>query len=235
MRGWGKQAIEDLRGAVYRGDGTSVVELLRGDLPRDLLQMAGDGLLIAVAHDVPEAADRAAQCETALRERDWDGDAELADQLAASLNRGATPMLRALPVELDDLAALLEGDPTQGGGRIDLTTGECWPEFVDDAAAGLDEDEDEDEDRWLYVHCEGSHDGYRDMERFIGTIDDATIVDRLEIAIQGRGAFRRFKDVLSRWPDELQRYFQFCEERQRGRARAWLAAEGYRPVPAPRS
>ena len=28
----------------------------------------------------------------------------------------------------------------------------------------------EDSDRWLWVDCEGSRDGYRDMERFIGTV-----------------------------------------------------------------
>lgn len=41
---------------------------------------------------------------------------------------------------------------------------------------------------------------------------------------------RRFKDVLSRWPDELERYYQFSGERQRGRARARLAEAGYRPA-----
>ena len=71
------------------------------------------------------------------------------------------------------------------------------------------------------------------MEQFITTINDPDTVDRLDIAIRGKGAFRRFKDVLSRWPDELQRYFQFSEDRKRGRARAWLAAAGYRPVGQP--
>jgi len=55
------------------------------------------------------------------------------------------------------------------------------------------------------VHCEGSRDGYRDMELFIGTVRDPGRADRLEIAISGRGAFRRFKDVLARWPGELDR------------------------------
>jgi uncharacterized protein UPF0158 len=48
------------------------------------------------------------------------------------------------------------------------------------------------------------------------------------------GAFRRFKDVLSRWPEELRRWFAFSDERQRGRCRAWLADEGYAVSPAPR-
>jgi hypothetical protein len=44
------------------------------------------------------------------------------------------------------------------------------------------------------------------MERFIDTIADRNRADRLEIAIEGKGAFRRFKDVLARWPDELERW-----------------------------
>lgn len=77
------------------------------------------------------------------------------------------------------------------------------------------------------MHCEGSRDGYRDMERFIQTVSDPDRADRLDIAITGRGAFRRFKDVLARWPGELERWYSFSAERQCGRARAWLADAGY--------
>ncbi|MEA2501288.1 MAG: hypothetical protein QOD01_1399, partial [Actinomycetota bacterium] len=59
--------------------------------------------------------------------------------------------------------------------------------------------------------------------------------DRLWIAIQGRGAFRRFKDVLNRWPDEVDRWYAFSEDRQRGRARSWLATMGYRPSSPPKT
>lgn len=230
MTEWDANAVKSLHGAVFRGDG-SVVELVRGRLTDDLLQLAGDGLLDAVARDVEGAAELASQCAAALRERGWTGDEELADQLQAAVGKGATPLLRPLPVDLEELASLLEGDPRWGGGRIDLKTGDCLPDDLDYEEDDLNEDEDED--RWLYVDCVGSHDGYRDMELFVGTVDDPAIADRLEIAISGKGAFRRFKDVLSRRPDELARYFQFSDERQRGRARAWLAAEGYRPVKSP--
>ncbi len=223
MTTWDDEAAKELHLAVFRGDGSTVVEVVRGRLPREALQLAGDGLLDAVAQDAADATELAAQCAAALRERAWTGDEELADQLLAILNQGATPMLRPLPVDLDQLADLLEGDPRQGGGWVDLETGDCWPEL-----AGYEENEDES--RRLYVQCEGSRDGYWDMELFVETVDDPAIVDRLEIALRGKGAFRRFKDVLAQWPEELQRYFQLSEERQRGRARAWLAAAGYRPV-----
>jgi hypothetical protein len=34
------------------------------------------------------------------------------------------------------------------------------------------------------VECVGSRQGYRDMERFIATVEDPAIVDRLDIAIR---------------------------------------------------
>jgi len=223
---WDDEAVTALRMGVYNADG-SVVRVVRGRLTEQVLQLAGDGLLDALAKDVEGAVELAAQCAAALRERCWDGDEDLADQLQAALGRGATPLLRSVPVDLEELASLLEGDPLCGGGRIDLRSGECWPHSLD---SGEDDDDDEnDEDHWLYVACSGSRESYRDMELFIATVDDPAIVDRLQIAITGKGAFRRFKDVLSRWPQELQRYYLLSNERQRGRARAWLTAEGFRP------
>jgi hypothetical protein len=44
------------------------------------------------------------------------------------------------------------------------------------------------------VAHEGSREGYRDIELFIATMEDPAIIDRLQIAITGTGAFRRFKD-----------------------------------------
>ena len=226
MTAWDAEAEKQLYAAVFRGDGSAVVEVVRTRLALEILQLAGDGLLDAVAQGAPGATELAAQCAAALQDRGWTGDEELRDQLLAILNQGATPMLRPLAVDLDQLADLLEGDPRQGGGWIDLETGDCWPELSD---YGENEDDEDDGSR-LYVDYRGSHDSYRDMERFIETADDPANVDRLEIAINSKGAFRRFKDVLSRWPEELQRYFQFSAERKRGRARAWLAEAGYRPV-----
>jgi len=54
------------------------------------------------------------------------------------------------------------------------------------------------------------------MELFHRTVADPERADRLAIAIDGRGAFRRFKDVLGRWPGEIERWYAFSEERQRG-------------------
>ncbi len=67
------------------------------------------------------------------------------------------------------------------------------------------------------------------MEDFIDALDDEDLAERLAIAISGRGAFRRFKDVLGRHPGELEAWYAFSDDRQSGRARAWLAAAGCSP------
>ena len=70
------------------------------------------------------------------------------------------------------------------------------------------------------------------MELFIASVEPDR-GERLATAIEGRGAFRRFKDELARWPGELERWYALSEERQLGRARSWLTAAGYRVLPAP--
>jgi len=233
-----KEQKSILRSAVYRGDGRAVVALApRAPGSDDALQLLGDGLGAALAQDLEGAADLALACAGALRERGFYGDGDLADHLEALAGKRAPLPLVALPVDLDDLATVLEGDPIDGGGRIDRQTGEVWHRAAVEYAREIDEEDEEsaeDPERWLWVGCEGSHEGYRDMELFIETVADPERADRLAIAIDGRGAFRRFKDVLGRWPGEIERWYAFSEERQRGRARAWLAGVGYCVEPAVR-
>jgi len=218
---------------VVRCDHAELVSAL-GHLPwpSDSLQLIGDGLLAAVCDGADGSAELAHGCVTALRGRDWDGDRELADALDAALGSGPTPMLRPLPVDLEELATVVEGDPVHGGGRIDLRSGEVWPQSTIEYAVevGDIDENDDDPERWLWVHCEGSRDGYRDMEWFIDDLDDGVMADALARAITGRGAFRRFKDRLSERPDLISRWYAFSNDRQRGRARSWLAAVGYTPV-----
>jgi hypothetical protein len=76
--------------------------------------------------------------------------------------------------------------------------------------------------RYLAVPWEGSHEGYRDMEAFIETLRSSRLQERLEDAIRGRGAFRKFKDVLLNYPAERERWFQLKQERVHERINDWL-------------
>ena len=232
----GEDRRAQLRLLLAQGDSERVLDGLADHWPADALQLAGDGLLRALIGGTSRAADLARRCATELRSREWDGDAELADLLEATLGIGPAPPLRPIAVDLEDLAMVLEGDPLQIGGRIDLRSGEVWPaaaiEYAQDTGElDADDDDEEDDGRWLSVPCQGSRDGYRDMELFAARIGDAGLGSRLERALTGRGVFRRFRDILAESPRHLQEWYAFTDERQRGRARGWLASEGYSPIP----
>jgi hypothetical protein len=221
----------ELRVLLAKGDSERLLDVLADDWPGDALQLVGEELGRGAILGSVHGADLARRCAAELRSRDWEGDAELAAALEGRLGIGPVRPLRPVAVDLEELAMVLEGDPIQGGGRIDLSTGEVWPaaaiEYAQDSGDLDDDDDEEDDHRWLWVPCEGSRDGYRDMELFTALVEDRDLAARLERALTGRGVFRRFKDVLAESPTELQQWYSFSDERQRGRARAWLAAEGY--------
>ncbi|MEE3850220.1 hypothetical protein VZC37_07730 [Gordonia sp. LSe1-13] len=226
---WNLETLKALRSAVYRRDRGDVADLIRGHPVGDVLQTIGDVAVIAVEDGAPGWPELAAQCIAALRDRGWAGDVDLADQLDAA-SAATPPALRSLPVELEELCSILEGDLMNSGGMIDLRTGQTWPDVVleDSGEEVFDEDELEDSTRWLHVESIGSRDGYRDMVDFAGTITDPRLAGQLDVALDGRGAFRRFKNVLSEAPEEFTRFMLFSDERKLGRAREWLAAAGYR-------
>ena len=68
------------------------------------------------------------------------------------------------------------------------------------------------------------------MEAFIATVRNPRLQEQLERAISGRGAFRYLKDVLSDYPSERERWFQFKQDRLRQRMLDWLESEGISPV-----
>src|SRR5262245_13837520 len=242
-RGWDDESVRQLRAALTAGSPAAVVALLRERPAEPVLQLAGDGLLQALAAGTEGAAEQAGRVAAGLRTRGWIGDDELAAELEGALGSGPLPALRSVPVKLEDVAEFMAGDMTLlRGAWIDLGTGEVRPRSWDvgvdrdlDAELGEGEDADEahaaDPDRWLWVENEGSGEGYRDMARFLDTAIPASLRDRLERALGGgRGAFRRFRDVLADHPRERAAWHRFSEERELGRARALLADEGYRPA-----
>jgi Uncharacterised protein family (UPF0158) len=220
-----------IRIALNSGSGAGVVEALAGVELSDIAQLSGESLLLALSQGVEGAKPLAETCSKALRDRGFDGDDVLAEQLDVAVGRKSPEALKTVAVDLEELSWILDGE---GEGRVDLKTGEVWSdsaiEYAEESGEGLEDEGDED--RWLYVYPEGSQEAYRDMEDFISGVEDYERADRLSIAVSGRGAFRRFKDVLGRWPDEEERFYRFSEERRRARARSWLRSAGVLSVPS---
>jgi hypothetical protein len=226
---WDRAALRRLRA----GD-TDV--LLEGRSLAPVLQQAGQALLRARS-----AVDRdlVRRCVAGLRDRDAAGDDVLAVELLAEFGEpvGSEHLswpLTAVPVDLEMLAGFLDGDPLQGDGAVDLFTGNAYPPgSLDwDRPEELDEDSETfDPDRWLYFQPE-SGEAYRDMLDFAAGLADGPLREQLFSALKGHGPFRQFRKVLDAdtWQDQLTRWTLFRDERQLGRARAWLALAGYRTV-----
>ena len=136
--------------------------------------------------------------------------------------------LKPVPVDLEMLAEALEGDPVTSGGILNLDTGEVFPRSVTEY---MRDDERTDLydtiENWLSIDSLGSRTAYQDMLEYIDTLDDRHLAELLTVAIAGRGAFRRFKDVLTDHTGTLEPYFAFANGRKLQRAAAWLADEGY--------
>ena len=87
--------------------------------------------------------------------------------------------------------------------------------------------------RYLRIDPVSSREQYRWMERFIATVEEEELRRRLNIAIDGKGAFRRFKDALMSHPVDRERWFAFRSERLRACMESWLSAHGIKAVDRP--
>ena len=132
---------------------------------------------------------------------------------------------KVLNISLDELCEAMENSSYENEYFLDLETGEILfvSDYMDDEESEkLKERIEEDFKRYERILKAESHEGYREMEDFIATVDNEHLAELLEVAINGKGAFRRFKDVLLNYPEERERWFQFKDERIEERALEWL-------------
>jgi hypothetical protein len=126
---------------------------------------------------------------------------------------------KRVPVNWDDLEMALTSNQGEWTCYLDLETGEVRMVPVNR--------------RLIHVDPLGSEVEYRWMAEFTGTVRDARLRDRLEVALDGRGAFRRFKNVLLDFPGQRERWFAFRDERLHAAARDWLGELGIESTTAP--
>jgi hypothetical protein len=78
-----------------------------------------------------------------------------------------------------------------------------------------------------------SREQYKWMERFVAQVTDEALRERLLIAIDGKGAFRRFKDVLLNYPVDREKWFTFRGELLHWHMLKWLEKEQLEPLEPP--
>jgi hypothetical protein len=160
--------------------------------------------------------------------------------------------MQELKIDFSDLEMAFESGDLPGSFFLDRETGKTV--LVSDEIMRMAEQDAEDEEvktipdwqqeelktailvtqgfgeRFVRFPRQDSREGYRDMEEFTATVDDERLQELLEVALDGKGAFRRFKDVLARYPDQRQQWFAFERQRVRVRIVRWLESLGITPI-----
>ncbi|GAH34472.1 unnamed protein product, partial [marine sediment metagenome] len=81
---------------------------------------------------------------------------------------------------------------------------------------------DDEPERYLSIPTESSREAYQDMVAFTESLEAENLKEKLWIALNGRGAFRRFKDVLLSHPEKREEWFKFQDERLEKHVMEWL-------------
>ena len=133
------------------------------------------------------------------------------------------------PIELDMLEAAMEDSDLSNRYFLNLVSGKVVF-FSDDL--GLSE-EDEllseeivESDDYIAVDRISSHEAYQWMVDFVNEMvasTDENAAEKLSIALEGKGAFRRFKDTLYRVDEKWQQaWYQFRDKQLKDAVEEWL-------------
>ena len=85
-------------------------------------------------------------------------------------------------------------------------------------------------DRYVNIPEKPSYESYEVMVDFTEIVEDELLRDKLNIALDGKGAFRRFKNVLKNYPDYEKKWFAFKSSRMEEEVTDWLNAIGIIPL-----
>ncbi|WP_437526803.1 UPF0158 family protein [Sorangium sp. So ce726] len=140
--------------------------------------------------------------------------------------------VRDIPIDWEALEDAFENNAPEVHSYLHLGTGDVL-RVVDGVADPQMHARIAADANYLRIDPVSSREQYRWMERYIPMVEDMDLQAKLSQAIDGKGAFRRFKDVLMSYGPERERWFAFRSERLRIFMEAWLSAHALNPVPRP--
>jgi hypothetical protein len=140
--------------------------------------------------------------------------------------------IRDIPIDWEALEDAFENNAPEVHSYLHLVTGDVL-RVVDGVADPQMHARIAADANYLRIDPVSSREQYRWMERYIPMVEDPDLQGKLSQAIDGKGAFRRFKDVLMSFAPERERWFAFRSERLRIFMEAWLSAHALSPVARP--
>lgn len=134
--------------------------------------------------------------------------------------------MRKVKANLSELIDAFDNCRIEYEYYLDTKTGELLlvsDEFMDtNETKEIYERLDSEPERCLSIPTESSRERYQDMAAFTESLEDENLKEKLWIALNGRGAFRRFKDVLLSYPEKREEWFKFQDKRLEKRVMEWL-------------
>ena len=142
--------------------------------------------------------------------------------------------MKKIPIHWDDLESAFERNAPDTESFLDSTTGQVVSIMAGDPEApSLKTRVAAHIASYVRIDPASSREQYRWMERFVGSVTDEPLRERLLISIDGKGAFRRFKDVLLAYPAERERWFTYRADLLHWHMHNWLIERQIEPMSPP--
>src|SRR5882672_8255111 len=139
-----------------------------------------------------------------------------------------------LDLDWDALEVAVERNSPDTDSYLDLTTGRVLTITTGDPEAAINrQNVSENIRNFVRIEPASSREQYRWMEKFVGSVVDEPLRERLIISIDGKGAFRRFKDVLLAYPAERERWFSYRADLLHWHIQNWLEQHDITPTNEP--
>jgi len=142
--------------------------------------------------------------------------------------------MRAVPIRWEDLETAFERNAPDTESWLDLRSGGVVTIIDGEPDAPIKRGEVAHSPAdFLRIDAASSREQYRWMEHFVASVTEPALRERLVISIDGKGAFRRFKNVLLSYPAERERWFTYRSELLRYQMQQWLEEKQITPTVAP--
>jgi Uncharacterised protein family (UPF0158) len=133
------------------------------------------------------------------------------------------------PIDKDMLEVAMEDSDLSNSYFLNMQTGEVvfFSEYDDSEEREKLVEEIDGSDHYERIDRIPSYEAYQWMKDFVDEVvepKDERMAEALSIALMGKGAFRRFKDVLYRYGDEwTQAWYQWKDKHLQEAMEEWLA------------
>jgi hypothetical protein len=136
---------------------------------------------------------------------------------------------RSVHVDLEDiLAAMTASGDLEQRYHLDLEDGRVLM-LTEETYGGVEEQIEQHPERYPEIPRVEAREQYQWMCRFAEQVEEEDIRDKLNVALAGRGAFGRFRDVVLRYPDLKAQWMEMRQRLLTEEALAWLHGLGVEP------